>query len=492
MEKKKLSGIIKEPKSVFVYLVLAAVTLLISTIYSSNMFHPTLPHVDSAVFRYVALVMKRGGMMYRDVFDHKGPVIFLLNRLGMLIDYRNGIWIVEILSLYITAVCTYQIAKRFLKPVTALIAAITVLLQLYPFIINGGNYVEEYALPFITGGLLIYVQYFQDKRTSPVKLVICGFCFMGVLLLRPNMIGTWIVFSFAVLIAELEQKSKKWVFYIIWFLAGAALLLVPILLFLKTNNALSDFFKQYIQFNAIYTDNQSGNRIHAIMHFLSMGTVFASLIILVVYILLDKEKDRLARIWLVYILISLPIVALSGREYEHYGIILVPLSILPISLLLRFLFEKALSRKYLYCALLATLIALSYPYIHHNNMLGSVLTTDQCMDGLVANFIKQNTDPNDTIIVSGTRDVIYFLSERLAASKYSYQSPIGEMDPTIYDQTMEDVEKNKPVFLVLHTYEANGTVFIKEMNRRLTEYAEKNSYTKQAEIEPFIIYWKKN
>ena len=32
---------------------------------------------DSSVFRTVALMMRRGGMPYRDTFDHKGPLLFI-------------------------------------------------------------------------------------------------------------------------------------------------------------------------------------------------------------------------------------------------------------------------------------------------------------------------------------------------------------------------------------------------------------------------------
>lgn len=50
---------------------------------------------DSSVFKYVALVMSKGGMPYKDTFDHKGPVLYLLNLLGMQFGYMRGIWIVE-------------------------------------------------------------------------------------------------------------------------------------------------------------------------------------------------------------------------------------------------------------------------------------------------------------------------------------------------------------------------------------------------------------
>ena len=476
---------------VMIYLILAVAVVFVSTIDSSNMFHPTLPQIDSSVFRYVALVMKNGGVMYRDVFDHKGPVIYLLNYVGMMIDYRNGIWIVEIVSLYIATIFTYKAMKRFLKPGLAMAGTLICIFQIYPFNQYGGNYVEEYAFPFITCSLYIFVQYFQDNRTTPFKLAACGFCFMAVLLLRPNMIGTWIVFAITVLGNEIRQKSKKWIAYILWFLLGALVPLVPILIYLKLNGALHDFVEQYMIFNVSYTGDMRSNQLQAMMHFLSMGIVVVSLMILVVALFVEEKKEPLTVIWLIYIVVSIPLIAISGREFEHYGFLLVPLCTYPIARLIRFLSDRDGGKKYLWLVLGITIALLAYPYNHTIKQFRMTGTVDESMDGIIASFIKDHTDPEDTIIVSGTRDVVYFLSERLSASKYSYQSPIGEIVPTIYYKTMEDVAENKPVFIVLFTDEMNGKVFVKEINERLTEYAKGNGYTKQAEIYPFIVYWKK-
>ncbi len=52
---------------------------------------------DSSVFKTVALMMRHGGMPYRDTFDHKGPLLYLLNYTGSLISYYKGVWFIELL-----------------------------------------------------------------------------------------------------------------------------------------------------------------------------------------------------------------------------------------------------------------------------------------------------------------------------------------------------------------------------------------------------------
>ena len=50
---------------------------------------------DSSIFLTVAMMMDRGYMPYRDTFDHKGPLLYLINYLGRHISAYRGIWFVE-------------------------------------------------------------------------------------------------------------------------------------------------------------------------------------------------------------------------------------------------------------------------------------------------------------------------------------------------------------------------------------------------------------
>lgn len=65
---------------------------------------------------------------------------------------------------------------------------------------EGGNLVEEYAMPFIAVFLYFYTEYFLSAQIHFLKVILCGFCFGAVCMLRPNMIPVWAVFSVIVLI----------------------------------------------------------------------------------------------------------------------------------------------------------------------------------------------------------------------------------------------------------------------------------------------------
>lgn len=39
--------------------------------------------VDSAVYQYVADIILQGGLPYEDVFDHKGPLLYLIDAMSL-------------------------------------------------------------------------------------------------------------------------------------------------------------------------------------------------------------------------------------------------------------------------------------------------------------------------------------------------------------------------------------------------------------------------
>ena len=50
-----------------------------------------LPFLDAGLFEYFGFAMSKGDVPYLNIFDHKGPVIFLVNYLGYALAGPFGI-----------------------------------------------------------------------------------------------------------------------------------------------------------------------------------------------------------------------------------------------------------------------------------------------------------------------------------------------------------------------------------------------------------------
>ena len=107
---KKLSKIFEVKQSV-VYSCIFLFAIIVSFTATNNPFLIGNTGVDSSVFNYIARVILKGGMPYRDTFDHKGPLIYLIDALGQLIHESLGIWFIELAFLFVIFILAYKIAK---------------------------------------------------------------------------------------------------------------------------------------------------------------------------------------------------------------------------------------------------------------------------------------------------------------------------------------------------------------------------------------------
>ena len=228
--------------------------------------------IDSSVFQTVAFYMSKGYMPYKDVFDHKGPLIYIYNWIGMQISYGRGIWLLEYVSLFITFFILYKIARLTSPP---FLSALTLFISgsgLFGYF-QGGNLTEEYALPFLSVGVLIFTDFFLNNKISKIRLILSGFCFGAVCLLRINMISVWVAFPIAVLIKCIHEKNivqiRKLSFY---FGLGTLTIIIPILSWLICNGAFAEFISDYLIFNILYVRAPSTgiiNKINVVNFFLN-------------------------------------------------------------------------------------------------------------------------------------------------------------------------------------------------------------------------------
>ena len=461
---------------VIVCAVLIAAAFCVSCDCSTCWLFPTRPMRDSSVFRYIGLLMKNGGIPYRDTFDHKGPILYFINYLGILFGV-NGVWLFELLFLSATSILTYKVIRRFCSSCVSAAGAVIVMFQLHG-VLAGGNRVQEYALPFIVCSLLIFVKYLQMEEVSKLELAICGACFMVVLLLRVDFVTLWVAMCPVVLIRELRKKNNRLGYFLRWFLLGAAFVLIPVLLYLCFNGAIHEFWRQYIQFNVRYTgaepDSHTVDQVSAI--FLS-GSFLIPAAILCVSALIDKKNRVISLSTLCYTVLTAAVTALPGRSFSYYCIILLPAMVVPAALLIAIVEKIIQSRTLLWiCILLAVAVAV-FPWTPILTEGPDAAPFYRTSEYAISNWIRENTEATDTIITCGNYDLLYVLSDRKAASRYSYQMPIAMVDPDIYGEFIEDLEKNQPAVLVWSSNDLQGKFDLRTLKKCVGKFVQDNHYT---------------
>ena len=250
-------------------LLTAAVTafLLVFSVTTSPLT-PGFYGNDSAVFQLLGRAWKDGRVVYRDLFDHKGPVIFFIDMLGeRLLPNRTGIFLIQILFGTATVFGLYETARIRFRPAASLGIALYCLFCLVTWYGDGGNMTEEYCLPFLSWSLYFVVRYGLDSERPhpPLWAFFYGITFAVCLLTRLTNAICLCVWVLAIVLHLVLTKRWKNLFANAGaFLAGLILVVLPFVLYFSLHSALDDFWFGMIGLNLSVVSGRSEMEFYAV------------------------------------------------------------------------------------------------------------------------------------------------------------------------------------------------------------------------------------
>jgi hypothetical protein len=153
---------------------------------------------DEGVFVYIGQQVLGGKIPYRDVWDHKGPLIYYINALGLWIGGGSlwGIWLVEAILLATSLILLYLLVRRNLGTAAAVFGLLTWVTGFT--IVMGGNIVEEYSI--LPAVLSLYLVMNRPRHSGLLVGLLAGLAFT----LRPNEVAAPAVALLLTLSAELK------------------------------------------------------------------------------------------------------------------------------------------------------------------------------------------------------------------------------------------------------------------------------------------------
>src|SRR5215216_1760943 len=223
----------------------------------SNPYNMTLPSRDSGVFLYVGWRLLNGDVPYRDVWDHKPPLIYFVDAVGIALtpDSLWGVWVLRFLFIFFTLFLIYKILDQEFGIYAALAGSITLVSGLLT-ILEKGNVTEEYALVFqvVCFGLFLN----SWRRDFPLRSsfwigVLGGLTFN----FKQTTIGLWVTYGFFLLMIRLLQRR----FPLKDFLSLLGGWLIPslvLILYLASQGAVVDYWEQAFLYNFVYIGKHEG------------------------------------------------------------------------------------------------------------------------------------------------------------------------------------------------------------------------------------------
>jgi hypothetical protein len=442
-----------------------------------------LPLLDASIFEYFGYAMSHGQRMYLELFDHKGPVIFLINYLGYSIGASLGIKILYIASLMIFFYIGYYISRLFTGIRNSFVVLVITFIIFESFF-EGGWGLEGYILPCLTYSLYIFLKYFLEDKINKYEIILSGFSFAVVLFTKANMIGIWLIFSLLVTIKLIYQKQFSiFLKYIALFITGSALFIVPLCCFLWFQGSLKEMFYQSVVMNFIYS-KESGylTVMEMVKWYMNQVNVLQlNLMIVIAMIAVWKQYGIKILFYNGAFIFCLMLALISKRAYLHYLIVLIPLFIPYISVAI----NKFMNKSSLLYFLIFTigLVFIYWGPIHGIKDRVTNRSIDYSVNEKeVADYIHQHTNEQDRIYSHRLNGIIYLYSERLSSTKFFFVPSLKDETPII-DSFKESFKMNPPKYIVFDSKWDYGRLtdsFIKELIQK--------NYHEEKQIDTMKIY----
>lgn len=232
---------------------LVTAAALLAVCSKSSPLYPLNDWMDANIFYTMGKAMMNGSVLYRDVFDHKGPLLYLIYGLGWCVDHTGflGVFLLEIAafsaflywSLRAAEVLAGPLHPAWVLPVGAAAAA-------GQAFAHGGS-AEEFCLPLLAWALYEVLAFAAnspaDRRPlSLVRVAVLGFEAGCVLWVKFTMMGFFLGW---VLVLAVFYLRAGWLRQLglscAAYLGGMALSILPWLVYFGWNRALEDFIGVY-------------------------------------------------------------------------------------------------------------------------------------------------------------------------------------------------------------------------------------------------------
>ncbi|HWB92083.1 MAG TPA: hypothetical protein VG605_09530 [Puia sp.] len=301
-----------------------ALTLLASLLLSL-LYSPPVAHLfpDEAVFRYAGMLIARGGVPYRDLFDHKPPLIYFMD-CGAHVLGSWGYWITDTLLVTGATLFFYKRCREKQLPYPWILPLLFNLLIRDYMLGMGVGTTRACTTIFLLIAFCLLSGRTQKPSTRSYTFFWLGLLASATLLMQQDQLLTLLPF---LAYAFIDQCPTLRIFLIRLAQAAAGFMVIagPILLYFGIHHALGAFWQDAFMFNLTwYADRRSlGEQfraIHAALNLTELGMLLLICSTLAVTALLVHARQKLL------ILASLAAAALSftpelisGRVVDYMG-----------------------------------------------------------------------------------------------------------------------------------------------------------------------------
>ena len=444
--------------------------------------------MDQPIFMYVAKGMLQGEVPYLHRWDHKGPLLYLLNAAGLIIDETWGMqgiqgevpylhrWDHKGPLLYLLKgfflLSSFWISFAMLRKVFGLTPTLFALAMFFIYFskfVPPGNFAEQFGLLFQFLTLYLFVRSEDQDRPDhsqvPFALLHMSIGVLGAssFLLRPNLVALWIAIGIYWLIMGGKSLRK-----LAWAIAGGGAVLILAAALFKYLGALGALWDAVFVFNFAYSDATFSARLGVVRQLVGQFFPISLLVIAgwclgIVFIIRRRlPMERLSGLIVIsLILLPLEVVSLSLADlaFPHYFLTILPV----VMLLMGFIISFVLTQRLVAPSLMSVALLLGAAYFvsplsrishladKYVNAVALAGPSQSPQNTRHRNLIQQSTRPDDTILVWGRGAWLHIYSDRDAPTRYFYDVPLTKPNYTtqaMLDEFLSEVKEQMPKLII--------------------------------------------
>ena len=322
----------EKPTVISVIIILLTSIICITICSKSSPIYPFNNWLDANCFFTVGKSITNNIVMYKDIFEQKGPLLYFLHTIAYFISHTTfiGVYIFEIISCFIFLFLSFKTINLFTNQKIVFTVPLFAAIIFSASALSNGGSAEEFCLPCIA--LCNYYGIKSIKNNTIISIkewFFIGVTSGAVLWIKFSLLGFYIGFGLIFIFLYIKNKWFKGLFKsCVSLLSGVFIISLPILAYFIMNNAIYDLFEVYFYDNLfVYTVNGTGNKIYSLLENLYIGYSsfvknyllgFIFIIAGIVYLLKQKQQ-LLLYYYIITFLFSFLFIYSGGRNYRYYS-----------------------------------------------------------------------------------------------------------------------------------------------------------------------------
>ena len=427
---------------------------------------------DEGEYAYAGQLILQGVPPYQLAYNMKFPGAYVAYALIMSIFGQTvaGIHLGLLLIIIATVVLIFFLGRRLVNPTLGLAAAMSyAVLSVSPSVLGFAGHATHFVLLPVLGGILLLFN--STDRQALGKLFASGLLFGIGLLMKQPAVFFALFGTIYLLCSNLRRRvrAKKILARTVTFSAGVILPLVITCLFLWKIGVFERFWFWAIDYAHQYGSLIPLSQAKQLFAYSTKEVILAAWPIWMLAGIgiitgLQEQRTRITTIFLLGFFFFSALALCPGFYFRlHYFVLILPAVSLLAGVAISRLSDLVANRGTMipFFSFLLLGAALAWPIIAERRFFFELSPADDSrmvypespfVESIkIGEYLREHTNPGDTIAVLGSEPQIYFYSNRHSATGYIYTYGLMEAQkyaPEMQQEMIREIERANPKFLV--------------------------------------------